>query len=393
MSQDIVKTGEYRSLIADLKNRIQAAQIKAAVTVNTQLIALYWDIGKQIAERQQASGWGDGVIEQIAHDLSREFQTMKGFSRRNLYRMKQFYAFYVDRGEFVPQLVAQIPWGHNDLIIQKIKGQDKALWHVRKTIENGWSRNVLAHQIDSRLYERQAEKPRIDNFAERLPAPQSDLARETLKDPYVFDFLGVGDEAHERALETALVERITRFMLELGKGFAFVGRQFHLEVGGEDFYVDLLFYHLRLHCYVAIELKTGPFKPEYTGKLNFYLTALDEQVKMKEDGPSIGLILCRDRNNVVAEYALRDVNKPIGISRYALAATLPEELRASFPTVEEVEAELGKAAAWQGIEDATNAVDPTPEQAAKPIEEREREILAEAKTARLERGKKRKGES
>ncbi len=349
MSQDIIKTDNYRNLIADLKHRIQDAQIKAAVTVNTQLIALYWDIGKQIAEKQQASGWGDAVIEQIAKDLSREFQNMKGFSRANLYRMTRFYAFYANQEEFVAQAVRQIPWGHNILIFQQIKDHSKALWYVRKTIENGWSRNVLAHQIDSRLYERQAEKPRIDNFTEQLPAPQSDLARETLKDPYVFDFLSVGDEAHERELETALVERITRFMLELGKGFAFVGRQYHLEVGGEDFYIDLLFYHLRLHCYVAIELKTGPFKPEYTGKLNFYLTALDEQVKMQEDGPSIGLILCRDRNNVIAEYALRDVNKPIGISRYALAATLPEELRASFPTVEEVEAELGKAAAWQAL--------------------------------------------
>ncbi len=349
MSQDIIKTDNYRNLIADLKHRIQAAQIKAAVTVNTQLIALYWDIGKQIAEKQQASGWGDAVIEQIAKDLSREFQNMKGFSRANLYRMTRFYAFYANQEEFVAQAVRQIPWGHNIIIFQQIKDHSKALWYVRKTVENGWSRNVLAHQIDSRLYERQAEKPRIDNFTERLPAPQSDLARETLKDPYVFDFLSVGDEAHERELETALVERITRFMLELGKGFAFVGRQYHLEVGGEDFYIDLLFYHLRLHCYVAIELKTGPFKPEYTGKLNFYLTALDEQVKMQEDGPSIGLILCRDRNNVIAEYALRDVNKPIGISRYALAATLPEELRASFPTVEEVEAELGKAAAWQAL--------------------------------------------
>lgn len=349
MSQDIIKTDNYRNLIADLKHRIQDAQIKAAVTVNTQLIALYWDIGKQIAEKQQASGWGDAVIEQIAKDLSREFQNMKGFSRANLYRMTRFYAFYANQEEFVAQAVRQIPWGHNILIFQQIKDHSKALWYVRKTVENGWSRNVLAHQIDSRLYERQAEKPRIDNFTERLPAPQSDLARETLKDPYVFDFLSVGDEAHERELETALVERITRFMLELGKGFAFVRRQYHLEVGGEDFYIDLLFYHLRLHCYVAIELKTGPFKPEYTGKLNFYLTALDEQVKMQEDGPSIGLILCRDRNNVIAEYALRDVNKPIGISRYALAATLPEELRASFPTVEEVEAELGKAAAWQAL--------------------------------------------
>lgn len=342
MSQDIIKTDAYRSLIADLKSRVQAAQIKAAVAVNTQLIGLYWDIGQQIAEKQQASGWGDAVVTQIAQDLTRELGGLKGFSRSNLYNIKQWYSFYAPHSEKVQQLVGQIPWGHNILIINNIKNIDKALWYVRKTIENGWSRNVLNHQIESQLYERQAEKPRIDNFSERLPVPQSDLARETLKDPYIFDFLSVGEEAQERELETALVERITRFMLELGKGFAFVGRQYHMEVGGEDFYIDLLFYHLRLHCYVAIELKTGPFRPEYTGKLNFYLTALDEQVKTQEDNPSIGLILCRDRNNIVAEYSLRDVNKPIGISRYALAATLPEELQASFPTVEEVEAELGQ---------------------------------------------------
>ena len=357
MSQDLIKTDEYRSLIADLKSRIQAAQIKAAVTVNNQLIELYWDIGRQIAEKQQASGWGDAVIEQIAQDLTRELGGLKGFSRRNLYFVRQFYGFYAGYSEFVQQLVSQIPWGHNILILQKIKDQDKALWYVQKTIENGWSRSVLDHQIASQLYERQADKPRIDNFTERLPAPQSDLAQETLKDPYVFDFLSIGEQAHERELETALVERITRFMLELGKGFAFVGRQYHLEVGGDDFYIDLLFCHLRLHCYVALELKTGPFKPEYTGKLNFYLTALDEQVKMKEDGPSIGLILCRNRNNIVAEYALRDVNKPIGISRYELSDKLPKELQASLPTVEEVEAELGKAP-WQEEEITDNPAPP-----------------------------------
>ncbi|MEZ5584257.1 MAG: PDDEXK nuclease domain-containing protein [Candidatus Competibacteraceae bacterium] len=389
MSQDISQTDAYRDLIANLKSRIQSAQIKAAVTVNTQLITLYWDIGQQIAEKQRSSGWGDAVIEQIAQDLTREFKTMKGFSRRNLYRMKRFYAFYASQDPFVPQAVAQIPWGHNDLIIQRVNERNKALWYVQKTLENGWSRSVLDHQIESQLYERQAEKPRIDNFTERLPAPQSDLARQTLKDPYLFDFLNIGEEAHERELETALVDRITRFMLELGKGFAFVGRQYHLEVGGDDFYIDLLFYHLRLHCYVAVELKTGPFKPEYTGKLNFYLTALDEQVKMPEDSPSIGLILCRDRNNVVAEYALRDVNKPIGISRYALAATLPEELRASFPTVEEVEAELGKIACVEA-EEAINTVEPAPEQASQPTEQQEQEILDVVKAVRREEGKKRR---
>jgi predicted nuclease of restriction endonuclease-like (RecB) superfamily len=316
------------------------------------LIALYWDIGKLIVEKQRASGWGDAVIDQIAQDLSREFKSMKGFSRRNLYYMKQFYEFYADQDEFVQKLAAQIPWWHNILIFQHIEDKQKALWYVQKTLENGWSRNALGLQIDNRLYERQATLPRIDNFAERLPAPQSDLARQTLKDPYLFDFLDVGEEAHERELESALVDRITRFLLELGKGFAFVGRQYHLEVGGDDFYLDLLFYHVRLHCYVALELKTGPFKPEYAGKLNFYLTALDEQVKTPEDQPSIGLVLCRDRNNLVAEYALRDLGKPIGIARYALAGTLPEALKASLPTVEEVKAELGQTARESRDEEA-----------------------------------------
>ena len=354
MSHDLITTDDYRALIADLKTRIRAAQIKAALAVNTQLIALYWDIGKLIAEKQRASGWGDAVIEQIAKDLTRELDGLKGFSRSNLYNIKQWYGFYAPHGEKVQQLVGQIPWGHNVLIVQSIKERDKALWYVRKTLENGWSRNVLNHQIESRLYERQAEKPRFDNFTERLPAPQSDLARETLKDPYLFDFLDVGEEAHERELETALVDRITRFLLELGKGFAFVGRQYHLEVGGEDFYIDLLFYHLRLHCYVALELKTGPFKPEYTGKLNFYLTALDEQVKVPEDHPSIGLILCKNRNNIVAEYALRDVGKPISIARYALSS-LPEALKKSLPTVEEVEAELGQDPTWKTSEETGDA--------------------------------------
>ena len=339
-TNEISHTSTYRDFISTLKQKVQSAQIKAARAVNTQLIALYWDIGKLIAEKQQASNWGDAVIDQIAGDLTRELGGLKGFSRANLYRMKKFYGFYEKDDENVAQLVRQIPWGHNVEIIQKIKDTQEALWYVKKTLENNWSRNVLALQIDSRLYERQAKSPRIDNFNERLPAPDSDLARESLKDPYLFDFLDLGDEAHERAVEGALMDHLTRFMLELGKGFAFVGRQYHLEVGEQDFYIDLLFYHLSLHCYVVIEIKNGPFKPEYAGKLNFYLTALDEEVKAPEDNPSIGLILCRDRNSLVAEYALRDLNKPIGISRYELSPTLPEELKNSLPTVEEVEAGL-----------------------------------------------------
>lgn len=338
---NLAHSSTYRKLITDLKDRIRSAQIKAAISVNTQLIELYWEIGQLITERQESSGWGDGIIEKIAQDLSREFETMKGFSPRNLYFIKQWYRFYAKQEEFVKQVVSQIPWGHNIVIIQKIKDTDKALWYAQKTIENGWSRNVLVFQIENRLYERQAETKKIENFKNSLPSPSSDLVRQTMKDPYVFDFLNLGDEAHEREIENALVDRITRFLLELGKGFAFVGKQYHLEVGGDDFYIDLLFYHLKLHCYVAIELKNTSFKPEYAGKLNFYLTALDEEVKTPEDNPSIGLILCKDRNGVVAEYALRDLNKPIGVSRYELAGSLPEELKTSLPTLEEVEEELG----------------------------------------------------
>jgi predicted nuclease of restriction endonuclease-like (RecB) superfamily len=342
MAENLIKTPDYRDFIVSLKQKVQAAQIKAARSVNTQLIALYWELGRLITEKQQASGWGDAVIAQIAQDLTRELGGTKGFSRSNLYAIKQWYGFYVRQDENVQQLVGQIPWGHNALIINKIKEPHKALWYVRKTLENNWSRNVLGLQIENQLYERQAAKPSIDNFSERLLAPNSDLARETLKDPYIFDFLNLGEEAHEREVEQALIDHIARFMLELGKGFAFVGKQYHLEVGGDDFYIDLLFYHLKLHCHVAIELKSGPFRPEYAGKLNFYLTALDEQVKTSQDNPSIGLILCKDRNNMVAEYALRDVGKPIGISRYELAAKLPEELKGSLPTIEEMEAELRK---------------------------------------------------
>ena len=350
MIQDLTNTNDYRDLVTNLKSRIKSAQTKAALVVNTQLIELYWDIGKLIAEKQEASGWGDAVIEQLAKDLTRELGGLKGFSRSNLYYMKQFYCFYVAAGECVPQavaqssgsefvqqLVGQIPWGHNILIFQSVKDQKKALWYVNKTIEHGWSRNVLNIQIESQLYERQAEKSKIDNFDLHLPQLESELASEVLKDPYLFDFVSVGEEAQEREIEAALVSRLPDLILELGKGFSFVGRQYHLEVGGEDFYIDLLFYHLRLRCYVAIELKAGSFKPEYVGKLNFYLTALDELVRMPQDNPSIGLILCKDRNNIVAEYSLRHIGKPIGVSRYQVSEKLPEDLKASLPTVEEVE--------------------------------------------------------
>ncbi|MBC6445419.1 MAG: DUF1016 domain-containing protein [Alphaproteobacteria bacterium GM202ARS2] len=337
MSQDLTATKDYRQLVADLKSRVQAAQTKAAVSVNRELLLLYWDLGRLITERQVASGWGDGVIKQIATDLSREFPNLKGFSRSNLYNIKQWYKFYLGQSESVQQAVGQIPWGHNVAIIQRVKDPETAFWYVRKTIENGWSRNVLGIQIETQLYERQAGARKIENFDRHLPASQSDLARETLKDPYVFDFLDLGDEAQEREIERKLVEHITQFMLELGKGFAFVGKQYHLEVGDEDFYIDLLFYHLKLHCYVAIELKNGPFRPEYAGKLNFYLKALDECVKSAEDNPSIGLILCKDKNRVIAEWALSDIGKPMGVAEYQLVQALPDDLKSDLPTIDDLE--------------------------------------------------------
>ena len=340
MNNTLTKTEDYRVLILELKGKVQSAQIKAALKVNEALIQLYWEIGQRITEQQQVSAWGDKVIGQIATDLTRELGGIKGFSRRNLFYMQRLYQFYAAQPEIVQQLVAQIPWGHNILILDKIKDNQQALWYVQKTLQHGWSRNVLALQIDSQLYQRQEKTSKLDNFQDKLPAPDTDLFRESLKDPYVFDFLSVGDEAHERAIEQALVDQVSQFMLELGKGFAFVGKQFHLDVGGDDFYIDLLMYHLKLHCYVVIELKNGKFKPEYAGKLNFYLTAIDRQVKTPDDKLSIGLILCRDKNQIVAEYALHGMSQPMSISEFQLTKTLPEALKDSLPTLEEFETVL-----------------------------------------------------
>ncbi len=277
------------------------------------------------------------MIDRLAQDLRREFPDMKGFSARNLKYMRAFAEAYPDK-EFVQQPVAQIPWGHNVRTLDYVKDPAERIWYIRQTIEHGWSRNVLVHQIESGLYHRKGKA--ITNFDRTLPAPQSDLAREVLKDPYVFDFLGLTEDIRERELERQLIARIRDFLLELGVGFAFVGSQVHLEVGGEDFYLDLLFYHLKLRCYVVIELKTGEFKPEYAGKMNFYLSAVDDLFRHPDDRPSIGIILCKSKNKVIVEYALRDTTKPIGVSSYRLTRALPEELKESLPSVEELEREL-----------------------------------------------------
>ena len=287
---------------------------------------------------QRQQGWGAKVIVRLAKDLKIAFPEMKGFSRTNLLYMRAFAEAYPDE-QFVQQLAGQIPWFHNCAIIDKVKDPSEREWYIRKTTEHGWSRNVLVLQIESGLYRRQGNA--VTNFARTLPAPQSDLAHELLKDPYHFDFLTLGQEAHERDLEHGLTEHIREFLLELGVGFAFVGSQYHLEVGGDDFYIDLLFYHLRLRCFVVIDLKMKKFTPADAGQMNFYLTVVDDLLRHTGDAPTIGLILCKEKNRIVAEYALRDTRKPIGVSEYRITESLPKELKGSLPTIEEIEAKFG----------------------------------------------------
>lgn len=331
----------YTDWLAELKTRIHTAQQRAALAVNRELVRLYWHIGRDILDRQAREGWGAKVIDRLAHDLRTAFPDMKGFSRANLMYMRAFAEAWPDEA-IVQQAVGRLPWGHNLVLLTKLKNPDLRLAYAQRAIEHGWSRNVLEIHIETRRLEREGQA--ITNFTERLPAPDTDLARQSLKDPYLFDFLRLGKEADERAIETALVQHITQFLLELGAGFAFVGRQVHLEVGGDDFFIDLLFYHLKLHCYVVIELKAEKFKPEHLGQLSFYLTAVDAQVKSEQDGPTIGLLLCKSKNKVVAEYALRDKAQPLGIAEYRLLESLPAELRTSLPSIEQIESELGSLA-------------------------------------------------
>lgn len=327
----------YESWLADLKERIHHARQAASLAVNRELIQLYWQIGQDILARQQAQGWGSKVIERLAHDLKSTFPEMKGFSRTNLLYMRAFAEAWPDP-QIVQQAVGQLPWGHNLVLLAKLTSAEERLAYAQKAIEHGWSRNVLTFQIESSLLVREGHA--ITNFDERLPKPQSDLARESLKDPYRFDFLGLGAEAQEREIENALVAHVTEFLLELGAGFAFVGKQVHLEVGGDDFYIDLLFYHLKLRCYVVIELKAGEFKPEHLGQLGFYLTVVDRQIKTADDQPTIGLLLCKTKNKVVAEYALGDKTQPMGIAEYKLHQALPEDLEAKLPSIAQIEREL-----------------------------------------------------
>jgi predicted nuclease of restriction endonuclease-like (RecB) superfamily len=359
-----IPSADYRALLLDIKSRIRTAQIKASLAVNRELIQLYWDIGRLIVQRQQAEGWGAGVIDRLAGDLQKAFPGLQGFSASNISRMRAFFLAYASHSansaQAVPKLkgqksarvvpkmtaltpppaVAGIPWGHNVVLLFKLTETAERLWYAQQTTVKGWSRSMLEHWIESTLYARQGKA--VTNFQNALPPPQSDLANEILRDPYNFDFLTLRDQAAERELEDGLLAHIRKFLIELGAGFAFVGQQVHLPVGGEDFYIDLLFYHLKLRRFIVVDLKASAFKPEFAGKMNFYLSAVDDLLRHPDDELSIGLILCKTRNKVIAEYALRNIGTPMGIARYTtkLRESLPAELKGSLPSPQEIEAEL-----------------------------------------------------
>lgn len=357
-------TEGYAVLLTAIKERVAKAQVRAHAAVSRELNLLYWQIGQDIVKRQKREGWGRAVIEKLAADIQAAFPGMEGFSANNVWRMRAFYLAYEVEGsilaqpaqeirfeppapilaqpatELPPLEILSIPWYHNVVLIQKIKDPAIRLWYAGKTLENGWSRSILSFQIESAAHKRHGKA--ITNFKHTLPDPQSDLAQQIVKDPYHFGFLTLGLKARERELELGLMEHLSKFLVELGTGFAFVGRQVHLELGGDDFYLDLLFYHLKLRCFVVIDLKRGAFKPEHASKMNFYLNVVDDKMRHPDDQPSIGLILCQDKKGLVAEYALRGMTKAIGVSEYQLTRKLPKKLKGNLPTIEEIENELGK---------------------------------------------------
>ena len=338
------KHTEYINWVNELKTLIQRTQIKASILVNRELMGLYWSIGKSISEKVNTANWGSSVVEELSKDLKEEFPNQKGFSRSNLFSMKKWFEFYSQSEidiEKIQQLVGQIPWGHNVVIISKSKNIEEAIFYSNKTIENNWSRSVLLHQIELNLYERHGKA--ITNFTETLPTPHSELATETLKDPYKFDFLTLQEKALEKDIEIQLVKHITSFLLELGTGFSFVGQQVPVKIDNQDFYIDLLFYHIKLKCYVVVELKAIEFKAEFAGKMNLYLSAIDDSLKTKAENPTIGLLLCKSKSKIIAEYALRGMTQPIGIAEYEINNAIPKEIKTELPTIEEIELATTKA--------------------------------------------------
>lgn len=362
----------YRSLLGEIKSRVREAQTRAVLSVNVEMIRLYWDVGRIIAERQDREGWGSGVIPRLASDLKNELPEEKGFSETNLKRMVQFNLEYPAlfsigaqpvpqlggamsevqiRAQVVPQsadhpeseavsqrIFARLSWGHNILLLQKVKQMRVRLWYAQQALVHGWSRNTLAVHVKNATHKRKGSA--VSNFAVRLPPAHSELAQQLLKDPYIFDFLTLEEPFHERELETGLVRHIEKFLLELGRGFAFVGRQYRLEVGDKEYYLDLLFYNLQLRCFVVVDLKKGDFKPEFVGKMNFYCSVVDDKLRHQHDLPTLGLILCQTKDRILAEYALRDINKPIGVADYEITRALPKKFASSLPSIEAIEAEL-----------------------------------------------------
>jgi predicted nuclease of restriction endonuclease-like (RecB) superfamily len=331
----------YSTLLLDIKARIHQGQLKVAHSISTELTKMYWDIGSILHERQQEEGWGAGIIPKLAKDIVNELPEVKGFSERNLKRMLRFYREYTTSKmtwEKVPQAVAQLPWSHNALLIERVKDIEVRIWYAEQVMIEGWSRDSLIQMIKSSAFERQGSA--VSNFNDRLPEIQSNLAQQTLKDPYIFDFLTLSEPFKERELETELLKHLEKFLLELGGGFSFVGRQYRVEISDQDFYIDLLFYHLKLRAFVVIELKRGDFKPEYAGKMNFYCSVVDDQLRHSTDNPTIGLILCQTKDRILAEYSLRGIQKPIGVSDYELTKALPDNLKTSLPSIEELESEL-----------------------------------------------------
>ena len=339
---------EYQAWLGSIKQRIVSVRLRMALAASRELIQFYWDLGSLIAHKQAQSQWGDKLIAQLSADLQKAFPDIKGLSASNLKYCLRFFQFYTGgQGASAPKVAAaaigqqpvdQLPWGHNILIFTKCSSVEEARFYMAQTLQEGWSRDVLALQLKSKLHTRAGRA--VTNFSLTLPPPQSDLAQQTLKDPYTFDFMAMTAPYNERDVELQLTQHITQFLLELGKGFAFIGRQYHLEVAGNDYYIDLLFYHVTLKCYVVVELKNRKFIPEYAGKLNFYLSAVDSLLKRDDDQPTIGLLLCRDKSNIEVEFALRDMNKPMGVSEYTLVEALPDNLKGALPTVEEIESDL-----------------------------------------------------
>jgi predicted nuclease of restriction endonuclease-like (RecB) superfamily len=329
----LINSDEYFEVLEDIKRRIHEAQYKAVLGANREQINLYWNIGKAIIEKSE---YGKSFVENLARDIKLEFPNSKGYSVRNLRYMRKF-ADLFDDFENLQVPLADLTWYHNQALMDKVSEKEKLLWYAGKTIENGWSRDVLVHQIEFKLYERQAIAEKADNFKLTLPSPQSELARDTLKNPYVFDFIEIREKMIELEIKDEMVANITKTLLELGTGFAFMGHEYSLTVANNDYRIDLLFYNTKLRCYVVIELKTGKFKPEYAGKLNFYLSAVDDMLKHETDNPSIGILLCKERNKLIAEYALKDINKPIGVSEYKLSDFVPAEYADTLPTVEDIE--------------------------------------------------------